>query len=81
MTLNQSNKLEVLIAELVPDLKPLVESIESQPATTQNHYGDYMAVLSMLAKGNLQMGRIIAAALVEAGANSVGVADAVKLSF
>ena len=73
-------KLEELISELAGDLKEMVQQIEARPKTTQNHYGQYMGLLSGMAK-NKGHAQIIAAALIEAGANRQGVVSALKLSF
>lgn len=72
--------LETLIAGLVSDFAPVVKEIESSMATTKNHYGRYMAILSM-ANGNKQHAQIFAIALVRAGANGQGVQDALRVSF
>jgi hypothetical protein len=41
---------EDIIADLSEIFKETVADIEARPATTQNHYGDYMVVLSSLKK-------------------------------
>ncbi len=73
------NKLDAVIAELAADLKDMVSKIESSPATTQNHYGCYGALISRVANGNKNIANVVALALIKAGANRVGVANAVKL--
>jgi hypothetical protein len=68
-----------LIKELAEDVRPEVQRIEAKPATTQNHYGDYMALLNIVSGGNSQVGKVISLALIEAGANKAGVASALKI--
>lgn len=74
-----NEKLQKLIDELANDLSPEVKRIESSLATTQNHYGDYGNIISRTAKGNKNIALVIGKALVKAGANSVGVANAIRL--
>lgn len=71
-------KLKKLVTELAGDFKPAVEKIEAKIATTRNHYGDYMALLSSLAKSK-QHAQIFALAMIEAGANRQGVNDALQV--
>ena len=74
-----SPKQQQFVTECAADFKPLVTKIESGIATTQNHYGKYGAVISQLSKGNKNAADLIAIALVEAGANRLGVAYGLKL--
>ncbi len=53
-----------MIASLAHDLEPIVETIEAKHATTKNHYGDYMSVLSML--GEPRTYTLLACARIEA---------------
>lgn len=64
------------INEAAKILKSVVEKIENSPAETQNHYGRYMAILSQTP---LNQRKIMAATLIKAGANRMGVLTA--LSF
>ena len=73
-------KLKQLITDLADDLKPEVVKIEAKLATTQHHYGNYMAFISAIARDK-STATIIAAALVEAGANAQGVASAMRVSY
>jgi len=68
-----------LISDLAADLKPMVKDIEAGIPTTQNNYGRYGSLISQLSKGDKRVGAIIALALIEAGANRVGVQNALKL--
>ena len=65
-----------LIAE---EVKPLLENIHSKPASTQNYYGEYMEILHFAAKDkNEGRVKLLAIALMYAGANPLGVEHAVK---
>jgi hypothetical protein len=72
-------KRQEFIDGLAEDLKETVQKIESKPATTQHHYGDYGALISQLALGNKILANILGEACIVAGANPVGVANGVKL--
>ena len=76
-----SDALTALIDDLAGDLKELVTEIEASPKTTQNHYGRYMSVIAESAQGDRAAGRVIAMALIKAGANQPGVSSAFSLSF
>jgi len=67
------------VKSIAETIAPLLEDIHSKPATTQNYYGDYMRLLNYAAKDN-QPGRVklLAIALMYAGANPFGVEAAVK---
>ena len=73
------SKLDVMIAELAQDLREHVAKIEKKPATTQNHYGDYLGLIGSIANGNKNVAKIVVSALLEAGANHTGVAAAYKI--
>ena len=76
-----SPQLQSLINDLAEDFKSEVSKIEKRPATTKNHYGDYMAFIDTIGKGmNGAQKKIVALALIKAGASSQGVADAMKIS-
>lgn len=75
----QTNKAKELLSQVKEMLGPIVERIEKSPATTKNHYGDYMVVLSH-AKSQEGMKKL-AAMLILVGANEEGVANALKLSI
>jgi hypothetical protein len=77
--LNMDNeKIKKLVSELAGDFKPSVLKIEARIATTRNHYGDYMALLSSIAKTE-NHARLFALAMIEAGANRQGVNDAMRV--
>ena len=73
-----NEKLKVLISQLAEDFKPSVQQIEAKIATTRSHYGDYMALLSSVAKSK-QHAQIFSLAMIEAGANRQGVNDALRV--
>ena len=62
------------------DFIEIVKKIESGPKLTQNHYGQYMTVLSALATDK-NTASYYAGCLVLAGANRQGVVSALKLLF
>lgn len=69
--------LSLLVEDLAATFKPEVEKIEKSLATTQNHYGDYLQIISIGANERNQ--KLIAAALLKAGANFEGVTSAKKI--
>lgn len=76
---SQQAKLDAMIDDLVPDLKPIVQRIERRTRTTQNAYGDYMNLIVQLGKDDARMRKLIALALLKAGANKAGVRSALKV--
>jgi len=70
---------KALITELANDVRPEVEKIEKRIATTKDHYGDYMSLLSHFTSRGKAMLVVMGMACKEAGANSNGVDWAVKL--
>lgn len=72
-------KTQQLIDDLATDLKQDVARIEASPETTQHHYGDYGGLISTVANGNKAVANLIGHALIKAGANAIGVANAIKL--
>jgi len=79
LTQEQKDKVSTLINGLAEDLAPLVKDIEARIETTQHHYGDYGAVISQFSKGKAGVAKIIAAALIKAGANATGVTNGLNL--
>jgi hypothetical protein len=71
----KADKLNQLIYELSQDVAPEVQRIEASIETTQNHYGDYGALISQVSGGKPAVAKIIAAALIKAGANQAGVTN------
>jgi len=63
------------IKTIAETIKPALEAIHEQPATTKNYYGDYMRLLSH----KPQHSKTLAIAMLYAGANPYGVEAAVKL--
>ena len=68
-----------LINDLAADFKPIVAEIEGGIKTTQHNYGRYGVLLNQLSKGDKRIAGILALALIQAGANSVGVNNGLKL--
>lgn len=68
-----------LIDELAAEFKDIVTAIESGIKTTQNNYGRYMSLISQLGKGNKNMEKVMAIALMRAKANPNGVRSALKV--
>ncbi len=69
-------EVHALIIDIAQDLKPIVANIEKSPETTQHHYGDYMAAIGEYKSPH---NKIIATALLVAGANIHGVKSACKI--
>lgn len=83
-------KIEQLIESLLPDFRPVILEIEAKPQTTQNHYGEYLTLLTGLEKADIftpgkpsadKAGerRLIGDILIKAGANPQGVNDALRM--
>ena len=68
---------QVLIDEVVEELRPAVQAIESRLATTRDHYGDYMQLLGVYPK---EQRRTMAVLLIRAGASQAGISWALRLS-
>ena len=60
------------ISELAVDLASTVKSIETSIVTTQDHYGQYLAILSMYREKSLSTVMVIAKALISGLVASVG---------
>lgn len=63
------------ILKMAKTLKPLLDDIHSRPPTTQNYYGDYFRLLSY----QPDRYKVLALALLYAGANPDGLQGAVRL--
>jgi hypothetical protein len=74
-----NDKLTQLVNGLADDVRPEVQRIEAKIAITQNHYGDYMNLLSTVSGGNSKVGKLMGMALIQAGANSAGVNSALQV--
>ena len=74
--------IDAMIADLAKDMRAAVAKIESDKfPTTQNNYGRYLSIITVMAKGDATIGRIIAHALIVAGANRRGVLSAFSIVF
>ncbi len=77
-TMTDDATLGQFLRDLAADLKEPVAKIEAGPYLTKGHYGDYMAILAPA--DSLAKRRILATALMLAGADRDGVADALRLT-
>lgn len=71
-------KLDKAIDELADSMREDVAMLEKFPQVTQNHYDKYLTFLTA-AQVNSDNRLMIAAALIRAGANRVGVVAALKI--
>lgn len=71
-----SPDLKNAINRIAEAIKPALDEIHKHPATTQNYYGDYMAMLGTVSPDKI---KLLAIAMMEAGANPYGVESAVKI--
>ena len=67
MTTQQEQEL----AKAVEEIRPLVQSIESQPMLTKDHYGSYLPFIKS---------QLHALIFIKAGANKAGVLTAMGLN-
>ena len=72
-------QLNALVEGVAETLRPHIAAIEASAAMTQNHYGEYMSLITRLSKGDKTTGRFIALALIAAGGNKTGVNSALKI--
>jgi hypothetical protein len=75
-------KLAALVADLAKELESAVKAIESDKLpTTRNHYGKYMHLFITVSHGDRAIAAVVRLALLQAGANPQGVADAFHAAF
>jgi len=74
-----NDKQNKLIDDLALEMKEAVTVIENGIKTTQDNYGPYMNLISYLGKGNKNMEKVMAIALMRAKANANGVRNALKV--
>lgn len=79
LTPEQQTKLDKFISALASAFTDEVKCIEAKPETTQYHYGDYGGLINTLSSGKSDTAKIIAAALIKAGANATGVTNGLNL--
>ncbi|NBW23336.1 MAG: hypothetical protein EBR82_86875 [Caulobacteraceae bacterium] len=76
-------KMAESLKKIANDLKPVVQEVEAQPATTKNRYDQYLYILGVLSKKYADTwpvaGPFFKDALIMAGANKQGVNDAYNL--
>ncbi len=75
---NPTDTLRQLLNELAEELRESVKTIEAGPYLTKGHYGEYMGFLS--ATDDVAKRKMMACALMLAGADRDGVADALRLT-
>lgn len=68
------------VRDVAEGLRDYVTGVEASIATTRNHYGDYMGLFSRFTE-DVGQAQVLAKALVLAGANRQGVADALRVSY
>lgn len=78
-----TNQLDDVINQLVPVVKPIVDSIESKLPTTKDRYDAYMTAITTLADkipGNQKSIKLgIAFAMTKAGGNRNGILAALRV--
>ena len=79
--MSNTPNIDKLVSSIAEDLREIVADTEASIATTRNHYGDYLTIITQLSKGNKAAAGVISLALKEAGANHQGVNDALRVSF
>ena len=72
-----SAQLNNAVKQLAQIIKPAIDAIHEGNATTKNYYGDYMAILGQT--NNAAKAKILALAMIEAGANVYGIESAMSI--
>lgn len=70
-----SPELKQVILSMAETIRPLLDDIHKRPPTTQFYYGDYFRLLSYQPDRH----KVLALAMLYAGANPDGLQEAVKL--
>ena len=78
MELKTTEQIEKFIQEIANDFIPLITEIENSIETTQNHYGDYLQLINQISD-NPQIQKLLATALIVAGANIAGISAAMSI--
>jgi hypothetical protein len=66
------------IQEIAETITPLLDEVHAQPPTTENYYGDYMMIISHSPKKTAGGFKLLAIAMLYAGANPQGIQAAIK---
>ncbi len=74
-----NDKQNKLIDDLALEMKDAVFAIENGIKTTRDNYGPYMNLISYLGKGDKNMEKVMAIALMRSNANANGVKSALKV--
>ena len=69
--------IATIATDLTPEAKEIVKHIEAKPATTKDHYGDYMTILSGCPSGITRFGLV--KALIDSGGNENGINSALRI--
>ena len=69
-------EMRQVIIEISEAITPALDKIHSFPPTTQNYYGDYLRILSQ----KPESAKVLALAMLYAGANPSGIEAAVRLA-
>ena len=75
--MTDQERLTEIVEDLAADFRETVQSIETGIQTTQNHYGNYLTLILQIGETK-EVRQVVALALLKAGANKQGVADALK---
>jgi hypothetical protein len=74
------DKLSEMLKELEPKASAMVKAIEAQPKVTKDHYGEYLTVLTRAQdEHSLVAAKVLAIALLKAGANQQGLRAALSI--
>ena len=79
MNKNINKNIDKLYNLLSDELEYIVKRIKKRPATTKNHYGDYMQQITELKQITNLKYDIICKLLERAGGSKVGISDAMRI--
>ena len=79
MNIKTQNAINDIYDILQPELKYIIDKINSRPAITKNNYGDYMHWIINLKEDTKLNYKIIALLLYKAGGNKTGINDAMRV--
>ena len=78
MNIKTQNAINDIYDILQPELKYIIDKINSRPAITKNNYGDYMQLISFLLDGKINKTDAIQL-LIKCGGNINGINDAMRV--
>lgn len=84
MQTNAFQEIDRIVAALATQVAPIVKVIEAKPATTKDHYADYMTAIDTLARIESDPPKqiiclAVGKAMLNAGGNASGIRWALKL--